>query len=265
MNKVFSAGSKLFLLLLLITFYVNSAFSQSEMMVIAHRGASADELENSLSAFKRAFELGADAIEMDIWKTTDDSLVIMHDRTTGRTCNENLVVPESDSKQLREISLNNGEKIPFVYEALELVPDGKKIVIEIKCFKEKGNARNLFPMLSDVLKRTGKLKDAIFISFGHEVLIEAKKHLPDTKCYYLSSKENAEDELIALCLKNNFDGLNVHHKLVTESLREKTSQEGLDLLVWTVDKPDDVNHVMNKVSAITTNKPDKIRGLIIHL
>lgn len=235
----------------------------AQVKVAAHRGASAYALENSLEAFKLGFEMKSDAIEMDIWKTTDDSLVIMHDRTTERTCNENLVVPESDSKQLRALRLHNGEKIPFVYEALELVPAGKQIVIEIKCYDEAGEAANVFPMLSDLLKRTGRAKDAIIISFGHEPLIESKKYLPQTPCYYLSSEEHIEDELIALCKKHGFEGLNLHKRLITKELADKVKQENLDLMVWTVDDPAEVLQLMDKVSCITTNKPDIVRNLLL--
>lgn len=233
--------------------------TNAQISVIAHRGASAYETENSLAAFRKAFELKADAIEMDIWRTVDDSLVIMHDRTTGRTANGNLVVPESTAAALRTLRLNNGEQIPFLSEAIRLLPKRKKMVIEIKNFKEKGNAGTVFPMLSDQLKQSGRAKDAIIISFGAEVLAEAKKYLPECKCYYLSGKEMAEDELIETCLRLKLDGLNVHYKILTESLAEKTKQAGLDLLVWTVDEPEQIKQASGKVSGITTNKPDVVR------
>ncbi len=232
---------------------------KSKILVVAHRGASAYAAENSLEAFKLGFEMNSDAIELDIWTTTDDSLVVMHDRTTGRTADKNLAVPESTAEQLRLVSLKNGEPVPYVYEALELVPKDKKIVIEIKNYKEKGSVGTVFPMLSDLLKRTGKVENAIIISFGKRPLIEAKKHLPDTKCYYLSSKKDIEDELIELCLKHQFDGLNVSHKIITESLYEKTQKAGLELLTWTVDEEEVIERVMDKVSVITTNKPDTTR------
>lgn len=236
--------------------------TNAQISIIAHRGASAYETENSLASFKKAFELKADAIEMDIWRTVDDSLVIMHDRTTGRTADADLVVPESTAAELRALKLKNGEQVPFLSEVISVVPKGKKMVIEIKCFKEKGNAGNVFPMLSDQLKLSGRSQDAVIISFGAEVLADAKKYLPESKCYYLSGKEMAEDELIETCLNLKLDGLNVHHKILTETLAKKTKQAGLDLLVWTVDEPEQVTQVVGKVSGITTNKPDLVRKYI---
>jgi glycerophosphoryl diester phosphodiesterase len=251
--------SKIKFILLIILCSSSNSIVEAQISIIAHRGASAYKTENSLAAFKKAFELNADAIEMDIWRTTDDSLIIMHDRTTGRTANGNLIVPESTAGALRALRLNNGEQIPFVSEAISIVPKDKKLVIEIKNFKEKGKAGNVFPMLSNQLEQSGRLQDAVIISFGAEVLSEAKKHLPNNKCYFLSGKKDAEDELIDLCLKLKFDGLNVHHSILTESLAEKTKQAGLDLLVWTVDEPKLVKQAADKVSGITTNKPDVVR------
>ena len=56
----------------LVTLLFLSAGLVAQVSIIAHRGASAYELENSLAAFKKAYELNADAIELDIWRTSDD-------------------------------------------------------------------------------------------------------------------------------------------------------------------------------------------------
>ena len=171
--------------------------------------------------FNKAYELNADAVELDIWRTTDDSLVVMHDRTTGRTATKDLVVPESSASQLRKIKLNNGERIPYFQEVLKNLPTGKKIVIEITCCWEKGNAGNVFPMLKRILINSGRLNDAIIIAFNPETLAEAKKQLPNNKCYWLTYQKDQEDQLIETCKKNNFDGLNVSYGILTDSLSIK--------------------------------------------
>lgn len=236
----------------------------AQVSIIAHRGASAYELENSLAAFKKAYELNADAIELDIWRTTDDSLVVMHDRTTGRTSDQDLIIPESTSSQLREIRLNNGEKIPYLQEVLKTLPVGKKIVVEIKCCWEKGDAGNVFPMLKRILINSGRLNDAIVIAFNPETLANAKKQLPNNKCYWLTYQKNQDNQLIEICKKNSFDGLNVNYGILTDSLSLKCKMNNLDLLVWTVDKPESAlfSRLNNKVIGITTNNPDMIRDIL---
>ncbi len=235
-----------------------------QISIIAHREASFYESENSIAAFKKAFQLNADAIELDIWRTADDSLVVIHDRTTGRTANQNLIVPQSTAKELRKLKLKNQEKIPYLQEVIAAIPKDKKIVIELKCGDEAGNAGNVFPMLSDILRRSGRTKDVIIIAFNINALAEAKKQLPGNKCYYLTSQKDKEDELIEKCKKFNLDGLNINYGILTESIAAKTKQAGLDLLVWTVDKPEAALNAFlkNKVSGITTNKPDIIRDIV---
>ncbi|MGB4413786.1 MAG: GDSL-type esterase/lipase family protein [Paludibacter sp.] len=235
-----------------------------QISIIAHRGASFYESENSIAAFKKAFQLNADAIELDIWRTADDSLVVIHDRTTGRTANQNLIVPQSTAKELRKLKLKNQEKIPYLQEVIAAIPKDKKIVIELKCGDEAGNAGNVFPMLSGILRRSGRTKDVIIIAFNINALAEAKKQLPGNKCYYLTSQKDKEDELIEKCKKFNLDGLNINYGILTESIAAKTKQAGLDLLVWTVDKPEAALNAFlkNKVSGITTNKPDIIRDIV---
>lgn len=248
----------------IFTLLLFSASLLAQVSIIAHRGASAYALENSLAAFNKAYELNADAVELDIWRTTDDSLVVMHDRTTGRTATKDLVVPESSASQLRKIKLNNGERIPYLQEVLKNLPTGKKIVIEIKCCWEKGNAGNVFPMLKRILINSGRLNDAIIIAFNPETLAEAKKQLPNNKCYWLTYQKDQEDQLIETCKKNNFDGLNVNYGILTDSLSIKCKKNNLDLLAWTVDKPESAlfTRLNNKVTGITTNKPDLIRDIL---
>lgn len=195
----------------LLTFVFLSFPLTSQISIVAHRGASAYELENSMASFKKAFELNADAIELDIWKSKDDSLIVMHYQMTGRTANKNLNISTSTAKELRNLRLKNGEQIPFLQEVLDITPEGKKVVIEIKNENEK-DAKTIISNLSSLLKSSGKENDAVIISFHLPMLIEAKKQLPHLKCYYLSSKKNKEDELIEICKKYNLDGLNVYYK-----------------------------------------------------
>src|SRR5207249_7146490 len=83
-------------------------------LVIAHRGASARELENSLAAFRAAGPLGADAVELDIHATADGTLVVHHDEAVaGRH------IPHLTGRQVRELRLQNGEPVPTLPEALE--------------------------------------------------------------------------------------------------------------------------------------------------
>ena len=76
-------------------------------MIVAHRGASFDAPENILSAFKLASEQGADAIEGVVLLTKDNQIVCIHDKTTKRLSDQNLVVAESSLEQLKTLDVGS--------------------------------------------------------------------------------------------------------------------------------------------------------------
>ncbi|MCS5480251.1 hypothetical protein NYP18_11345 [Corynebacterium sp. YIM 101645] len=98
------------------------------MWVVAHRGAENQELENTLAAFRKAAELGADAVEMDVHATFDHEVVVLHDTTAARVAAAGspfAEVPVAGLRleQVRRIRLRNGEGIPTLAEvtaAMEL-------------------------------------------------------------------------------------------------------------------------------------------------
>ncbi len=112
---------------------------------IGHRGIPSKAPENTLEGAKLAYEEGANVVEIDVYLTTDNKVIIMHDGTTGRTCNRDLSVEGSSLAQLRELYVNKGYenndqfkecRIPTFEEYLEFFKDKDcKIFIEIKSHK----------------------------------------------------------------------------------------------------------------------------------
>jgi glycerophosphoryl diester phosphodiesterase len=105
------------------------AFGQ---LIIAHRGASHDAPENTLSAFKLAIEQGADAIEADFFLTSDEKMVCFHDEDTERICGKKLLVTQTPLDELQSLDVGKwkgpqwtGEKMPTMADVLAAVPEGK--------------------------------------------------------------------------------------------------------------------------------------------
>jgi glycerophosphoryl diester phosphodiesterase len=101
-------------------------------LVIAHRGNSSTTLENSLAAIRSALSLHVDMIEIDIRRSRDNGLYVMHDKTTGRTAEENIDIEQSTSEKINAIRLKNGESIPSLAAVLELVDGSCGLNLEIK-------------------------------------------------------------------------------------------------------------------------------------
>lgn len=229
-------------------------------LVIAHRGASAYRPENTLSAFKHAFDLGADAIEVDIWMTKDRKIVVTHDKETKRVADRNLIVPESTYAQLQELKLQGGERIPLLEEVLAILPEGKKIFIEIKCCWEKGESGNVFPEVKKLIKKYKREKDCVFIAFNPAVLADAAKKYPQIPTYVLSGKQDNNQTLIDLVKKNKLTGLDAHHGIINEEVSALLVENNVPLYVWTVNKDEDMKRVIANplVKGITTDKPDAL-------
>jgi glycerophosphoryl diester phosphodiesterase len=101
---------------------------------VAHRGGMAEGFpENTLSAFRRAISLGADAIELDLRGTKDDHVVVLHDETLDRTTNGTGRVTDHDLAELKTLDAGGGEQIPIYEEVLDLVSGtGVQLLLDIK-------------------------------------------------------------------------------------------------------------------------------------
>jgi len=108
-------------------------------LIVAHRGASLDAPENTLSAFALAWQQGSDAIEVDVRETLDGHIVCIHDKDTMRVAGKFLEVDSTRLDRLRELDVGSykgaefaGERIPLLQDALRAVPDEKFIYIDVK-------------------------------------------------------------------------------------------------------------------------------------
>ena len=227
-------------------------------MIIAHRGVSFDLPENSLPAFNISWNHAADGIEGDFHLTKDGAIVCIHDENTGRVCKQNLIVRDSTLKELKALDLDyKGTeylqiKIPTLAEVLEILPDGKKIFIEVKCGSEI-----VKPLLGELSRSKLNSNDAVIISFDEEVIKEFKLIAPNYRALLLYSYEAGcnINNLIDVMRNIKADGLGTDNEL-SKTLVEQTINAGFEYHSWTIDSI----HVAQKLinwgsSSITTNKP----------
>ncbi len=103
------------------------------MKVVAHRGACTEELENSWAAFRKAVEIGADRIELDVHLTKDNQLAILHDANLKRTAGINKDLRDMTRKEIKEqVKLGNGEPMPFLDELVDELLPKIELNVEIK-------------------------------------------------------------------------------------------------------------------------------------
>ena len=251
------------------------AVSSQAQLIIAHRGASHDAPENTLAAFKLAWEQKADGIEGDFYLTRDGKIVCFHDKTTKRTAagKVDLDVASSTLAELRKLDVGAwkdpkyaGERPPTLEEVLALVPAGKAFFIEIKCGPE------ILPALERILAKSPVPAENLrIISFNADVIAQSKERLPKVKAHWLTDykldKQTGElrptHEAVLKSLKETKAaglGSKANFEMLTPALVSQLKGMGLEVGAWTVDKPEEAKRLKEMgVTAITTNRPEFIR------
>ncbi len=236
----------------------------SAVEIIAHRGASHDAPENTVAAFKLAWEQGADGAECDLYLTKDNKIVGFHDKTLKRTAGIDKPISDFTLEELRKLEVGSwkneafrGEKIPTFEELMAAVPQGKKVYIEVKCGPE---------IVPELLRQLGTFshppENTPVICFNAKVIAAVKKARPDLPAYFLHDpKKVTAEEVIAIAREIQADGLDLRATPeLDKAYADKVLAAGFRLDVWTVNKPEEAQRVVQLgVKGITTDRPAFLR------
>jgi glycerophosphoryl diester phosphodiesterase len=220
------------------------------MLRIGHRGARAYAPENTLTSFKKAIELDVNAIELDVRKTKDGTLVVIHDADVKRTTNGEGLVSELTINQIKSLSTEGDEKIPTLEEALDFLDKRVHVLIELK---EAGYEKQVL----DSVHSKGLEKTVVITSFLEEALQKVREFDSDvaTGLIYATHKNPVK---AALDLKANY--LVALYRFVHTANVIKAHENGLKVIVWTVNTPSEVEAYVKKgVDGIASDKPDILK------
>ena len=208
-------------------------------LMVAHRGVSGIEKENTHAAFVAAGNRSHYGIETDVHRTLDGKYVCFHDDTTGRVAIDNLVVEESTFDTLRNLLLTDvdGKKgrtdlrIPTLQEYIQICKKyGKVAVLELKNhFPEEDVIR-----IIEIIQQEGYLSNVIFISFDFENMLTIRRLLPKQRAQYLTVKYS--EELVEQLVNERLD-LDILHEALTKENIEYMHSRGIVINCWTVDDP----------------------------
>lgn len=238
----------------------------SNVLIWAHRGASGYLPENTIPAFKKAIELGADGVELDIHKTKDGELVVIHDELIDRTSDGKGWVKDFTLEELRAYNYNKTHPecahadIPTMREVFELIaPTNLTINIELKTgivFYEGIEA--------DIIAMTKKfnMEDrVIYSSFNHASVMKIKELDKNAKTGFLYA--DGPLDMPEYGQKHGVDALHpALYNLQYPGFIQDAKARGLALNVWTVNEPEHL-HMACKfgVDSIITNYPDRARDI----
>ncbi|MEJ8778404.1 glycerophosphodiester phosphodiesterase [Pseudogracilibacillus sp. ICA-222130] len=232
------------------------------MKIIAHRGASKFAPENTIASFKKAIELQADAIELDVRLTKDGELVLSHDSTIKRLTNKKGFVHNYTLKQLKSFDFGSkfskkfkGEKIATFDEALQLLKQ-----TEITLHIELKNGPVMMPHLEEkVLQLVSNyhMEDrVIYSSFDHKSLQQLYRLDPNVKLSVLFFGNLVDPFYYIDHLSFPLYGIHPNHFYVTEQMVQEAKKRHLQTNVYTVNDIDFATHYKNiGVDGLITNNP----------
>lgn len=235
--------------------------------VFAHRGASKYAPENTMEAFRLAYEMGADGMELDVHLTKDGELVVNHDQSIDRTSNGHGLIAEMTYEELLKYDFSykftdkySHVKIPLLREVLAFVKEtGMLLNIELKF---NPNANDGMEEKTVALVKEFDITDQIIISsFGHNSLDKIKKISPELVTAALYDCELYRPWNYVKTF--GATGLHPVGYVVSEELVAESHKSGVFVNVWTVDNPSDMEKLIRiGTDGIITNVPDVARKVV---
>ena len=166
---------------------MNRWLQSERCLVIAHRGASAAAPENTLAAFRLAADLGADGVELDVRRTVDGQLVVIHDASVDRTTGGTGRVGALTLDQLRRFDAGRkfgppfrGERIPLLSQVFEVLGGRLLVDVEVK-------AAGVEAAVLDLIRKTQMVDSVLISSFDAQVVAHVRDLAPEMPAGLLQS------------------------------------------------------------------------------
>ncbi len=223
-------------------------------LAIAHRGDSSNALENSLDSIRRALSLSVDMIEIDIRRSRDNGLYVMHDKLTGRTAGKNIDIERATAEKIAGVRLKNNEPVPTLADVLGLVAGRCGLNLEIK----SGGAGAL---TAQYLLASGYKGHILVSSFHEDEVTAARRAMPDLPTSMIF--DVFAIRTIPSYLARGYNVVSLRKKTVTRKLVAACHEQGLSLYVWTVDEEDEMRKFIDwGVDGIYSNRPGVLKKVI---
>ncbi|MGC9400391.1 MAG: glycerophosphodiester phosphodiesterase [Anaerolineae bacterium] len=237
-------------------------WSAGRPLIFAHRGASRLAPENTLPAFQRAAELGADGVELDVHLTADGVPVVMHNAMVDATTDGSGRLSAMTLAEVKRLDAGAGwgpdfagVQVPTLEEVLEAV--ARRLLTNIELKPAGGRNAGLPQAVVALIERLG-LEDRVwFSSFKPYFLFAARRVTAEIPCGLLYSPLTPLTPLFRPVTPH--EALHPHHSLVTPSFVSRAHRRGLRVSVWTVDDVAVARRLTEwGVDVLITNTPDTI-------
>jgi glycerophosphoryl diester phosphodiesterase len=217
------------------------------MLKVGHRGARAYEPENTLRSFKKALELGVDAVELDLHRTRDGEIVVIHDEDVKRTTNGKGAVSNLTLQEIKRLLIDKDERIPTLEEVFNLIDKKVKIFIELK---EVGLEEQVLALV----KKKDLTANVVLVSFLEDALAKVRELDAEVETGLIYAKHKNP---VKAALELKAQWLVAFYRFTHTANVQKAHENGLKVLVWTVNTAEEAEAMAKKgVDGIASDKPD---------
>jgi glycerophosphoryl diester phosphodiesterase len=255
-GKAILAGGAVALVVVgLGAYFIAETFdAEDHAQIIAHRGASGAAPENTIAAFERAIEDGADWIELDVQEDADGTVVVQHDSDFMKQAGVNLKLWNATAEDLQRIDIGSwfdpgfaDQRVPTLREVLELAKGHLGVFIELKYY---GHDTALESKVVEIVEATGVEASIVVMSLKYEGVQKIKGLRPDWTYGLLSTVSLGDLTRLDL----NFLALN--GSVATPSLIRHAHKRGMKVYVWTINDPVKMSVLMSRgVDGLITDEP----------
>ena len=247
----------------------------SQPLVIGHRGASAIAPENTLAAFKRAIDAGADGVEFDVRLSSDGVPVIIHDETLQRTGSLKRRVRDLSAAELQQVNVGSwfsrerrttkefaDEKVPTLQQLFDLFASNRALLyLEMKCSPEE---RAQLAAACCYLVTVASLRERVVFECFDLAALEAVKGIDPgmrTAALFEPKLTSPSSLLLSQRLVDRAKAVGaeeiaLHHALASTRLIDRANLAGLKIVVWTVDDPAWIQRAqLQGIDALISNDP----------
>lgn len=227
--------------------------------MIAHRGASRAEPENTLRAFELAISQGAQMIELDLQLTREGHVIVLHDDTLDRTTNLKGRADQMSFDEIRRADAGKGERVPSLKETLELARGRVRLYLEIK--DERAGLETL-----RLVRQMGCEDEVMLASFNIELMKQLGEEVNDLELGIIIGHRTIDprvrwrESFPWLALRRvNYHVLSVWAEICFSELVTRIQQQHRRVYVWTVDSEEAyARFIARGVNGICTNRPDRL-------
>lgn len=241
-------------------------------VVIAHRGASAYYPENTMGAFKAAYDMGAEMIELDILLSKDGVPVVIHDETLERTTNGKGKVEDYTFDELSRLDAgswfgaeHSNERIPSLEEVLQYAKGKIALNIEIKTEAVTDRLKGgIEEKALELVKKYDMQEYVLFSSFDYRAVTHLKELDVNIAVALLYEKQQSKNKRPAQLVEEyRVDAFNCSYRQFSKKWAEQTSEAEIPVFVYTVNSERRMKKMINRgVSGIFSDKPDVLRRLV---